>query len=119
MLRSSRGHHSRRLPSWVWALAVGIGWSIVLTGCVSRPTLTVSHDDAPADSTLGKPPAGCRETMCDYYHRLCANPCSECWSNCELQEDQVAVITCSQTCNETCAAQTSKPPDLAACAAAR
>src|SRR3954469_16412321 len=110
MHKPNRGLASERLVR----LFVPV-WLLLFGACTSRGTLTVPQQRGTEPMTS---PAGCVETVCDYFFSLCADPCDECWDSCGREDDQVSVIKCSQQCTQLCSAET-KPTPLAQCAAER
>jgi hypothetical protein len=85
--------------------------ALLATACVSRGTLSVPLDDEEVEA-----PAGCTETMCDYFFSRCMDPCSECWDACGRQTEILDVIHCSEGCTEVCARIEGKPVPAAGCA---
>jgi hypothetical protein len=79
---------------------------LVVVGCVSRGELTIEHHDPVSTAA----PVGCRDTMCDYFYKGCADPCGECWRVCERQDDEASVTRCVATCTQICAPESKHPP---------
>src|SRR5687768_8605143 len=78
---------------------------VLVSSCASNEGLT-----APADPGDTEMPAGCEQSVCDYLHAWCMDPCAECWTACGRVRDEFGVIHCSETCTATCTLEKTATP---------
>src|SRR5690349_19493986 len=90
---------------------------LLFAACTSRGTIEIAEPSADRMPS----PAGCTETVCDYFFDLCADPCEQCWDSCGREDDQLSVIKCTQKCSQLCSPDHKATPltqcasDLEAC----
>jgi hypothetical protein len=81
----------------LYVIRVLVALSVLALSCASDEGLGAPL--GPGDTAM---PAGCQQSVCDYVHAWCTDPCAECWTACGRVSDEIDVIRCSDACTAMC-----------------